>query len=91
MLARLFRRRRLLPPEEYRDVVLRVLAREAVGESLCATEDPLVVRAGNSQFGLQNLYALYLTDRPSDRDRDAAIREHFARMIRDMASEVTTR
>jgi hypothetical protein len=79
-----FRRHRALSPPEYQKHVLNVVRKQFPSETFEATDEPLMVRCGESQLGLHNLYSEYLRDRLANRSRDRSIREHFARMVANL-------
>lgn len=85
MLKNPFGSRTPLSDTEYQAHVLSLLRDHLPDERFQPTDDPLVIRYGVSQLGLQSLYSAYMRDGLSNRDRDASIREHFTRLVRSLA------
>ena len=67
-----------MTPKQYQQHVLTLLRAAYPDQTFEASDDPLIIGWGETQLGLQNLYASYTRDQPNAPDRDARIREHFA-------------
>jgi uncharacterized protein YtpQ (UPF0354 family) len=68
-------------PEQYQHHVLGLLETTFPNEKFEGSQDPLVIRHGETQLGLQSLYAVYDLERLEPEERDGRIREHFWRIL----------
>ena len=70
-----------MTPEQYQQHVLGLLATTFPNEEFEGTPDPFVIKHGEAELGLQNLYALQTQKQFEPEERDAHIREHVWRIL----------
>lgn len=70
-----------MTPEQYQQHVLGLLEATFPGERFERTPDPFLIRHGEAELGLQNLYTAYSQKQLEPEERDARIREHFWRIL----------
>ena len=70
-----------MTPEQYQQHVLGLLATTFPDEEFEGSPDPFVIRHGEAELGLQNLYALHTHKQFEPEERDAHIREHVWRIL----------
>jgi uncharacterized protein YtpQ (UPF0354 family) len=68
-------------PEQYQQHVLGLLATTFLDEEFEGSPDPFVIKHGEAELGLRNLYALHAQRQFEPEERDAQIREHVWRIL----------
>ena len=70
-----------MTPEQYQQHVLDVLATTFPDEEFAGSPDPFLIKYGQAELGLRNLYALHTEKQFEPEERDAHIREHVWRIL----------
>ena len=70
-----------MTPEQYQQHVLGLLATTFLDEEFEGSPDPFLIKHGQAELGLRNLYALYIQKEFEPEERDRHIREHVWRIL----------
>ena len=74
-------KQKALSPVQFNRRVLATLSIAFPADPFEPTADPLLLRHGPVEFGLQNLYSAYLRDKQTAEELDESVRAHFMRML----------
>jgi hypothetical protein len=72
-------------PDDFREFALRVLRERFHDADFTPTDEPLVIRFGDHQFGLQSSMATFLRDNLTPEETRELIVTHFERMLADLS------
>lgn len=70
-----------MTPEQYQQHVLALIETTFPDEKFEGSPDPFLIKYGDADLGLQNLYIVYTQKQLEPEERDAHIREHVWRVI----------